>query len=109
MLHGRTIEIPHPDLAVEVRQREVDEQATVLAASVGPHAVVPAAGVTIKPREAEPVQRGAAPLGARLAVTLELDRPSLSHRVGVLLALTITSTVDHHVLRRTPVDTRRIG
>ena len=51
----------------------------------------------------------AAALGARLAVTRELDGPSLSHRVGVLLALTTASPVDHHVLQATPVDARRIG
>ena len=74
LLHGGAIEIAHPDLAVEVGQREVDQQATVLAARVRAHAVVPAAGVAIKPREAEPVQRRAATPRTRLAVALQLDR-----------------------------------
>ena len=76
VLHGGAIEIAHPDLAVEVGQREVDQQATVLAARVRAHAVVPAAGVAIKPREAELVQRRAAAQRPRLAVALQLDRAS---------------------------------
>ena len=41
VLHGETIEIADPDLAVEVGQREGDQQPAVLTARVRAHAVVP--------------------------------------------------------------------
>src|SRR5215218_510729 len=69
---------------------------------------MPAAGVAIKPREAEPVQRRAAAQRPPLAFALDLDRPSLGQRASVLLALTTLDAVDHHVLRTAPVDARRI-
>jgi len=108
VLHRGAIEIAHPDLAIKVAQREVDQQATVFAARVRAHAVVPSAGVAIKPRETEPVQRRAAAQCPRFAVALDLDGPSLGQRAGVLLALTTLDAVDHHVPGTTPVDARRI-
>ena len=92
-------------ITIEEGQREVDRQAEVLAARAGAHAV----GVAIKPRQAEPVQRRAATKRPRLAVALELDRPSLGQRAGILLALTTLDAINRHVPGTTPVDTRHIG
>ena len=55
------------------------------------------------------MQRRAAAQRSRLAVALQLDRPSLGQRADVLLALTTLDAVDHHVLQTTPVNARRIG
>ena len=109
LLQGGAIEIPHPDLAVEVGQREGDQQATVLTARIGAHAVVPGCRIAIKPRQAEPVQRRAAPPRTRLAVALQLDRPSARHRLSRLLALAAVDAIDHHELRPTPVAARYAG
>jgi hypothetical protein len=72
VLHSGAIEIAQPDLALEIGQREVDQQPTVLTARVRARAVMSPSGVPIKPRKAELVQRGAAPLRPRLTVALQL-------------------------------------
>jgi hypothetical protein len=51
------VQVADADLAVEVGQREADQQPAVLPARVRADAVVARSGVAIKPREAEPVQR----------------------------------------------------
>jgi hypothetical protein len=86
VLRRGAIEIAHPDLAVEVVQREVDQQPPVLAARAGTNAVPSSACVAIKPRKAELVQGRAAPLRPRFAVAFELDRAGVGQRVGRLLA-----------------------
>ena len=43
------------------------------------------------------MQRRAAAQRPRLAVALDLDRPGLGQRAGVLLALTTLDAVNHHV------------
>ena len=88
------VQITDADLAIEVAQREVDQQPAALAARVRAHAVMPTAGVAVKPGKAEPMQRRTAPQRSGLAVALELDRPNPGKRVGALLALTAVDAVD---------------
>jgi hypothetical protein len=76
VLHGSAIEVADENLAVEIAQREVDQQPPVLAARVGAHAVATRTGVAIKPRQAELVQRRAAAQRSRLAVAPQWPRPT---------------------------------
>src|SRR5688500_1831357 len=89
--------------------READQQSTVLAARVGTHAVPPSARVPIKPRKAELAQGRAAAQTTRRRVALQLDRASVDHGVGRLLALATAGPVDHDELRPTPLAPRYVG
>jgi len=93
LLHRGAVHLADTNLAVEVAQREVDQQPAVFAARIGAHAVVPGAGVAIEPRKAEFMQRRTAPQGPRLAVALQLDCAGFGQRVGRLLALTAVGAV----------------
>jgi hypothetical protein len=82
LLHRGAVHLADTNLAVEAAQREVDQQPAVFAARIGAHAVVPGAGVAIKPRKAEIMQRRTAPLRPSLAVVFELDRTGFGGHVG---------------------------
>jgi hypothetical protein len=81
LLHSGAIEIPHPNLTVEIGQRQADQQATVLTARVGAHAVMAGAGVAIKPRQAEPCS-----VGPRRSARASPSRCSLIARASIMVS-----------------------